>query len=126
MQVIVFMHDLVYIDPYPVEFKSGTITRISVGSLALDAVIWTEINDKSSGESRTRSDCTYVQADLALYFPQNKSVATDALDKDSLTEYRLVLYCVCMSFYPVQGKLHASPKLSAQVSLNNPRRVMCM
>ena len=27
---------------------------------------------QSSGKCRTRSDCTYVQSDLALHSPQNK------------------------------------------------------
>ena len=39
-----------------------------------------EINDKAEEERRTRSDCTYVQADLALHSKRNKSlVVTDMI-----------------------------------------------
>ena len=39
-----------------------------------------EINDKAEEERRTRSDCTYEQADLALHSPRNKSlVVTDMI-----------------------------------------------
>ena len=33
---------------------------------------------KKSGECRARSDCTYVQADLALHSPQDKLMVAKA------------------------------------------------
>ena len=35
---------------------------------------------KSSGESRARSDCRYVQSDLALHSPQKKSMVGNRQD----------------------------------------------
>ena len=42
--------------------------------MALVGVLLTETNYTGSGESRARSDCTHVQADLALHNPLNKSI----------------------------------------------------
>ena len=69
--------------------------------------VWsTEINGKGSGEYRARSDCTYVQADLALHFLQNKSMVTKGQDKDETVTFHfhlsfmfdLKLVC-CKIFY---------------------------
>ena len=40
--------------------------------MAFNKILSPEINKKNCGECRARSDCTYVQADLALHSPHNK------------------------------------------------------
>ena len=44
---------------------------------------WSSVT-QSSGERRARSDCTYVQADLALHSPQNKCTKGERHDKREL------------------------------------------
>ena len=39
--------------------------------MALDVILFTKHTKKESGECRARSDCTYVQADLALHSSLN-------------------------------------------------------
>ena len=44
----------------------------------MDGYFWTEIRNRNSGECRARSDCMYMQADLALHSPQNISTAVNS------------------------------------------------
>ena len=63
--------------------------------MAFDGASLTQINNKSSGECKSRSDCTYVQADLALNTPQNKCmVANGGISVHSVPDDKMLTFIV--------------------------------